>query len=61
MSLNPDFNCCNSFTLSWVDTVTTGTRSFASVIADVAAWFVAALDITQFPDQVRMRLVFTID
>ena len=23
--LKPDFNCCNSFALSWVDKVTTGT------------------------------------
>ena len=23
--LKPDFNCCNNFTLSWVDKVTTGT------------------------------------
>ena len=28
-----------------------------SVIANVAAWFAAKLDITQFADQVRMRLI----
>ena len=54
---NPDFNCCNSFAISSVDKVTTGTWSFVSVIANFAAWFAAALDVTQFADQVRMRLI----
>ena len=55
--MNPDFSCCNSFALSWVDKVTTGTWSFVSVIASVFAWFTAALDITQFAGQVAMRLI----
>ena len=45
--LNPDFNCCNSFVLSWVGEITTGTKYFVSVIANVVFWFAAALDITQ--------------
>ena len=57
MLLNHDFNCCNSFALSSVDKVTTRTKSFVSVIANVVAWFAAALDITQFPDEARMRLI----
>ena len=56
-NLNHDFNCCNSFALSSVDKVTNGTENFVSVIDDVAVWFAAALDITQFPDLVRMRLI----
>ena len=37
--LNPDFNCCNNFALSWVDKVTTGTKRFASVISNARFWF----------------------
>ena len=33
--LKSDFNCCNSFALSGVDTVKTGTKCFVSVIANV--------------------------
>ena len=55
--MNPDFNSCNSFTLSWVDQVTTGTKSYVSLIANFAAWFTAELDITQFVDQFKMRLI----
>ena len=50
-------NCCNSFPLSSVDKVTTGTQSFVSLIGNVAAWFSATPDITKFADQVRMRLI----
>ena len=45
------------FAFSWVYKVTTETSSFVSVIADIVAWFAAALDITQFAEQVRMRLI----
>ena len=36
--LKPNFNCCNSFAISWVDKVTTRTQSFISVIANVVAF-----------------------
>ena len=39
--LNPGFNCCNNFALSWVDKVTTGTKSFAWFISNVRFWFAA--------------------
>ena len=55
--LNPDFNCCNSFTLSRANDVTTGTKSFVLVIANVITWFAAASNITQFGEQARMRLI----
>ena len=35
--LNPDFNCCDNFALSWVEEGTTG--SFALLIANVVALF----------------------
>ena len=38
--LKPDCNCCNSFALSWVHKVTTGTWSFVSIIGNVVAFFV---------------------
>ena len=46
--LKPDFNCCNSFSLSWVDIVVTGIHSFVSVISN----FVAPVseEITKSPD-----------
>ena len=52
MHLNPDFNCCSNFVLSWVDKVKT---SVVSVIEK----FVALLpsEIAQFLDQVRLRLI----
>ena len=34
----PNFNCCNSFAIFWVDKVTTRTQSFISVIANVVAF-----------------------
>ena len=48
--------------ISWVYNVTTGTfisfiSRFMSVIANVVALFAAALEITQFVDQVKMRLI----
>ena len=39
--LKLDSNCLSSFTLSWVDKVTTGTQSFPSVIL-IWFWFYAA-------------------
>ena len=51
----PDFNCCNSFALSWVDNITTGTLCFVSVIANIAAF--ASLNKTHLLDQVKMRLI----
>ena len=55
--MNPDFNCCNIIALSSVDKITTGTFYLVSVIENVVAWLTAALDITQFSGQVRMRLI----
>ena len=52
--LDPDFNCCNSFALSWVERVTAGTLRFAIVIASVIALF--ASKITQFSDQLKSRV-----
>ena len=49
--LKPDFNCYNSFALSWVDKVTTWTQSFVSVIANVVAWFVVVPD-----DAIQLRM-----
>ena len=57
MRLSPHLNCCNSFALSWVDKVTARSQCFESVVANVVAWFVAALDITHFAELVKMRLV----
>ena len=51
----PDFNCCNSFALSWVDDITTGTLCFVSVIANIAAF--ASLNKIHLLDQVKMRLI----
>ena len=59
--LNPDFNCCISFSLSWVDKVTTGTKNFVSVIVNAVAWVEAVLDITRFAGQVWIRLILTIN
>ena len=55
--LNLDFNCCNNFALSSIDKVTTGTKRFCISYCKFVAWFSAALDITQFAGQVRMRLI----
>ena len=52
--LIPDFNCWSNYALSWVDNVTTGTKSFVSVIANLIA--PVELVITQVDDQVKMRL-----
>ena len=38
------FKCCNSFALSRVDKVTTGTQSFVSVIAIIVCGFSAVLE-----------------
>ena len=53
--LNPDSNCCNSFELSWVDKVTTGTRSLVPI--NVVFRFATALDTTHFVDHVRINLI----
>ena len=52
--LKPDFHCWSNYALSWVDNVTTGTKSFVSVIANLIA--PVELVITQVDDQVKMRL-----
>ena len=44
----PSFNCSSSFVLSWVDKVTTGTKIFVSVIANVVA--LVSLDNTFLSD-----------
>ena len=61
-SLNTDFNCCNSFTLSSADKVTAGTWRFVWVIGNVVSWFAAALDITQhaYLDQMILVLINSI-
>ena len=53
--MNPDFNCYRNFVLSWVDKVTTETWSFVPVIAKAVT--LSPLEITQFADQVRIRLI----
>ena len=53
--LKPDYNCCNSFALSWVGKITTRTRIVVSVIANFST--PAESVITQVDEQVRMRLV----
>ena len=53
--LKPHFNCSSRSALSWVDKVTTGTSSFVSVILNFV--FPVAVEITQFSDQVKMRLI----
>ena len=56
--LKPDFNLSNSFALSSVDEVTTGRKSFVSVIENVARWCALAVEIiTQLSDQVTVRLI----
>ena len=52
--LKPGSSYCNSFALSWVDKVGTGTLGFVSVIANVANF--ASLDNTHLSDQVKMKL-----
>ena len=53
--LSSNFNCCSNVVLSWVDKLTTRTKSFVSIIAK----FVALLpsEFTQFSDQVRIILM----
>ena len=53
--LKPDFSCCNSFALSWVDRVTTRIYSFESPIASVSV--PDDLVTKQLTDQVKMRLM----
>ena len=55
--MNHDFDCWNSFPLSSVDKVTTGTQRFVTVIASVVSWFGVAFDIKKFAGEVRMRLI----
>ena len=55
--MNHDFILSSSFELSWIVKVTTRKKSFGSVIANVLTRFTAALDIRQFADQVRVRLI----
>ena len=53
--LRPDFNYCNGFALSWVDKVTTGKKSFVSVIANAVA--LVSLGNTYLSDQIKIRLI----
>ena len=71
--LNPDFNCSRSLLSFSVDKVTSGTRTFASFILNVAffrafiaviAWsasgaasLVALFAITPFSDEVKIKLI----
>ena len=56
--LKLDFNYFNSFALSRVDNVTTGTSSFLSVIVNVDILMaIGASIVKQFADQVRIRLI----
>ena len=50
----PDFNCWSNFALSWVDRVTTGTKSFVSVIVNLPSS--VELVIIQADDYVKKRL-----
>ena len=52
--LKPDFNCCNNFSLSSVDKVTTGTYKFVSVISNFLSR--VKLVITQVGDLVKIKL-----
>ena len=49
--LKPGFNCCNSFELSWIDKVSTGTSVIENVSTSVE------LAVTQFADQARVRSI----
>lgn len=49
--LKPGFNCCNSFELSWIDKVTTGT----SVIENISTSVESA--VTQFVDRARIKSI----
>ena len=55
--LNPDFNCCGSFVLYWVDRLFNGTSNFVSVITKVV--FLSTSQMIEFPvpNQVRIRLI----
>ena len=56
--LKHDNNCFNSFRLSWVDKVTTGTWNFVSGIVNVRSWFAAVpANKDNFFDQVYIRLI----
>ena len=55
MCLNPGFNSCSNFVLSWVDKVKKETKSFVWVTANIVA--LVAEEITQFWDQVQTRLI----
>ena len=60
--MNPAFNCCSSFVFSSVDNVTTGTKSFVSVIANVILWFSEVrAAITQLADQVKIKLISSLN
>ena len=53
----PDFNCCNSFALSWIDKVATGTQVFVPVIVNVGYWpTVGSSVMKHLAGQVRIRL-----
>ena len=53
--LKPDISSCKSFALSWIDIVTTKTKSFLSITENFVV--LVAVEIIQSTDQVRMRLV----
>ena len=52
--LKPDPNCCNNFSLSFVDKVTTGTYKFVLVILNFP--LPVELVITQVDDHVKTSL-----
>ena len=48
----------SSFALSWFDKVTTGTKSFVSVIVNISSWLGIGLSILKdLLDQVRLWLI----
>ena len=51
----PDFGCLRNFALSWAGKATTGTYHFVPGVANISA--PVELVITQFDDQVTIRLV----
>ena len=54
--LKPDCNYLSSFTLSWVDKITTGIYSFVSLIVNVGTWLATATK-KQSLDHFNWRLI----
>ena len=53
--LKPDFTSCNSFTLSLVDKITKEAQSFVPLVTRFVG--LVAEEITQFADQIRIKLI----